>query len=202
MRGVTMAVFGLWLMFMLYPGVCEEVIVDQPPVNIPELIHKMEGHERDWVQYRAPMTPTIHAVVSLIDIDTGQQNRADRDTASFTKGLEATGLVHGGALLGLEDPIPPMSYLVLVTWPVSKEHDGFIGYAIKVVFSDASGRPEEIFSLVHEEELELPKQIMEARVEIVRQLRGAAMYELLNHWENFRRSRYYFAWDYGEREEA
>jgi hypothetical protein len=202
MRGVTMAVFGLWLMFMLYPGVCEEVIVDQPPVNIPELIHKMEGHERDWVQYRAPMTPTIHAVVSLIDIETGQQNRADRDSVSFTKGLDSTGWVHGGTLLGLEDPIPPMSYLVLVTWPVSKEHEGFIGYAIQVIFSDASGRPDEIFLLKHEEELKLPEQITTARFDIVQILKGQAMYELLNHWADFRLEREYYAWDYGEREEA
>jgi hypothetical protein len=202
MRGTLMAVFGLWLMFMLYPGVCEEVPVDPPPVIIPELTHRLEDHEREWLQRRIPQVPIIHAIVRLIDHEAEEQKRADKDTRVFTAGLESTGLVQGGEILGLKDSVPPMSYLVLITWPISKEHDGFIGYAIKVVFSDASGRPEEIFSLTHEEELELPKQIMEARVEIVRQLRGAAMYELLNHWENFRRSRYYFAWDYGEREEA
>ena len=196
-----MGVFGLLLMFLLYPGVCEVPLVD-PPVNVPEMIRALEDYERDMVQARTDTTPTIHAIVSLIDLETGEQKVADKDTRVFHKGLDSTGLVNGGEILGLKDSIPPFSYLMLVTWPVSKEHEGFVGYSIQVIFADASGFPDEVFTLVHEEELEHPKQIMAARLDIVKQLKGPAMYALLNHWDDFCRTREYMAWDLAEREEA
>jgi hypothetical protein len=142
----------------------------------------------------------VTALVTLRIPGTDDVTQSKKDSRSFTTGLARSGMVRAGGPLGLKEEVPTTSYLVLITWMVAPDHDGFQGYGVTIMFSDASGNPEEVLKVLVVERFETPEAIIAARRDIVFNLKGQGMYKILNHWSDYRATREFFAWELGERE--